>query len=113
MKINLNNKQFRPLSNSDNGEVSDDTIFRYTQNGEIVSATYQGETILQGQLIGRMFEDNHLEFVYQHINKDHEIMTGKCVSYPSLNADKKIVLKEYWEWTCKDKSTGESVLIEV
>jgi hypothetical protein len=113
MKINLNNKQFKSLSNSDNGEISGDTTFYYTQNGEIISATYQGGSILQGQIIGKIVEDNHLEFAYQHINKDNEIMTGKCISYPKLNADKKIILMEYWEWTCRDNSKGESTLIEI
>jgi hypothetical protein len=112
MKINLNNKKFQSLSNSDTGEVSGETIFYYAQNGEIISANYAGGDIVQGQLIGKMFEDGHLEFAYQHINKNKEIMTGKCVSYPKLNEDKKIILEEFWQWTCKDNSKGQSVLME-
>ncbi|MCL2011398.1 MAG: hypothetical protein FWG75_01210 [Cystobacterineae bacterium] len=112
IKINLNNKQFKSTSNSENGEVSSDTVFYYKQNGGIISATYQGGSILQGQIIGKIFEDNHLEFAYQHINKNDEIMTGKCISYPKLNEDKKIIIEEYWEWTCRDKSKGQSTLIE-
>ncbi len=112
-KINLNNKKFKSLKNSANGEVSGETTFHYSQHEEIISAAYEGGSILQGQLIGKIFPDNHLEFVYQHINTTKEMMTGHCTSYPELNADGKIILKEFWQWTCNDHSKGQSTLIEM
>ena len=111
--MNLHQKQFRSLQNSDNGEVSGDTLFLYQQNGNIISATYQGGSILQGHLLGKMFDDHHLEFVYHHLNTDMELMTGQCSSYPGLNEQGKIILREFWQWTCKDQSKGESVIMEV
>ena len=57
--------------------------------------------------------ENHLEFVYQHINKEKELMTGNCKSYPEYTSSGKIRLKEMWQWTCKDKSRGQSILIEI
>ncbi len=111
--MNLHHKQFRSLQNSENGEVSGDTLFLYQQNGDIISATYQGGSILQGQLLGKMFDDDHIEFVYQHLNTDMELMTGKCRSYPELNEHGKIILREFWQWTCKDHSKGESTIVEV
>lgn len=111
--MNLNNLVLRSADNTDNGEVSEDTLFHYRQNGDIISATYQGGNILQGQLIGKMFADHHLEFVYQHINTVGEIMTGQCKSYPEINQDGKLMLREFWQWTCKDQSKGQSLLIEL
>ena len=113
MKINLNNKSFKPLNNSDNGEVSDDTIFCYKQNDDIITATYQGGHILKGQLIGKIFNDNHIEFAYQHINIEKELMTGVCKSYPTINENGKVLLEEFWQWTCKDNSKGQSTIIEI
>jgi uncharacterized protein YuzE len=113
MKINLDNKHFKSIDNSDNGEVSSDTLFHYKQKGEIITATYFGGSILQGQIIGKIFSDNHLEFSYQHINIDKEIMTGICKSYPEINENGKVVLNEFWQWTCKDKSKGQSTIIEI
>jgi uncharacterized protein (AIM24 family) len=94
MAINLDNKQFKTLNNSDNGEVSDETVFHYRQEGDIIFAAYRGGNIVQGQLIGKIVLANHLEFVYQHINTDKELMTGKCKSYPELDKSGKIILKD-------------------
>lgn len=99
--------------NTDNGEVSQETIFHYHQEGDIFFADYKGGAILKGQLIGKIVDVEYLEFVYQHLNSDKEIMTGKCKSYPRTNEQGKLILNEYWQWTCKDNSTGTSILIEI
>lgn len=112
MEINLNNKKFKALSNSSNGEVSDDTVFHYFQRDALVWAEYQGGGIVKGFLIGKV-EENQLKFSYQHLNENLEIMTGKCTSSPESDANGKIKLIEKWEWTCKDFSKGESILIEI
>lgn len=104
MTIDLDDKHFRPLVNTVNGEVSQETIFHYHQIGDIFFADYQGGEILKGQLIGKIVNSEFLEFVYQHLNSDKEIMTGKCKSYPELNEQGKLILREYWQWTCKDNS---------
>lgn len=98
--------------NSENGEVSDNTIFSYFQEENIIWADYHGGEIIKGHLIGTITEDNSLEFVYHHINTSNEVMTGKCISYPEITNAGKIRLKEFWEWTCKDFSKGKSILIE-
>lgn len=112
MLPNLHNKQFKSEVNSDNGEVSDATVFTYHQERDVIWATYQGGQILKGHLLGKIIE-NRLEFVYHHINQSQELMTGQCTSYPELTHDGKIRLKEYWQWTCKDHSKGHSTLIEI
>ncbi len=112
MKINLDNKKFKPLSNSENGEVSDSTIFHYHQKDKMIWAEYSGGDILKGFLIGKVI-DQSLEFSYLHLNQNLEIMTGKCKSQPELNESGKVQLYEDWQWTCKDFSKGTSTLIEV
>jgi len=112
MKINLNNKRFTSISNTNNAEVSSATIFRYYQKQNVVWASYNGGQIVQGHLIGKIVND-HLEFVYHHINLNNEIRTGECKSYPEITIGGKILLKEFWKWTCKDHSSGESTLIEM
>ena len=111
MRFNLNNKKFKPLTNSDNGEVAETTIFHYFQEENIIWAEYSGGGILKGYLVGKMV-DRELIFNYQHINQDFEIMTGKCQSQLLINESDKIQLFEKWEWTCRDFSKGESTLME-
>lgn len=43
--IDYNNKIFIPISNSSNGQTSNDTRFEYKQSGNIVTAEYQGGKI--------------------------------------------------------------------
>ena len=113
MKIDLNNRKFKVQSTNSNGEVSHETIFHYKQSEDVISATYCGGAILKGQLIGKIINDEYLDFRYQHININKEIMTGTCKSYPELMENGKIKLNEYWSWTCKDNSEGESSIIEI
>ncbi len=110
--ILLHNKTFRTLANTDNGEVSGETLFHYHQEGELVWAEYQGGQILHGHLVGKIVDD-HLEFVYHHLNRQGELMTGQCKSYPEWTEEGKMRLREYWQWTCRDHSSGESVIVEL
>jgi len=112
MNVNLNNKKFKSEFNSENGEVSDQTIFSYNQRDNIIWAEYSGGEIIKGSIIGKIVK-NYLEFVYQHINQENELMTGNCISYIEQAKNGKVRLNETWQWTCKDNSSGKSTLIEI
>ena len=111
--IDYNNRIFRSVSNTDNGEVSQETVFHYTQNGNIVEAKYSGGNVIKGTLIAIADENGCLDMRYQHINVDNVIMTGKCHSVPEVLSDGRIRLRENWEWTSGDYSKGESIIEEV
>ena len=78
----------------------------------MIWAEYFGGEILKGFLIGKM-KNQSLQFSYQHLNQNLEVMTGKCKTQIELNSNGKILLNEEWEWTCKDYSKGTSELIEI
>lgn len=113
MPINYNNRIFRSVSNTDNGEVTSETSFHYRQEGEIVTAIYQGGSVLYGSLIAIQDEDGNLDMRYQHLNIDREFMTGVCVSRPELLSDGRVRLYETWRWTSGDLSSGHSIIEEV
>ncbi len=113
MKINYDNKKFRAVSNSDNGEVEEGLIFNYQQDGTILSCNYAGASILKGQLIGIVHEDGSIDMRYHQVNSSGDLMTGVCKSIPEIQPDGKIRLYETWEWTSGDCSKGESVLEEI
>lgn len=54
MKCDLEGKIFRSVTNSDNGEVGADTIFRYHQSGNVVSAECDGGDIVNGHLVANV-----------------------------------------------------------
>ena len=111
--IDYNGRRFVPQMNSENGEVSEETIFEYHQRGNMLWAEYSGGDILRGSLIGNVLENGELDFAYHHLNKDMERKSGICYSVPEVKGDGKITLYEKWEWTSGDCSSGESVLVEV
>jgi hypothetical protein len=110
---NYHNKIFRSASNTSNGEVTNETIFEYSQSGNIVTAVYSGGNIIQGSLIALADDEGKLDMRYQHVNINHQLMTGICTSTPRLLPTGKIQLHEQWQWTCGDRSKGESVIEEV
>lgn len=110
--MNYNNKVFKPISNTDNGETSNETIFHYKQVGNIVTATYSGGKIIQGHLIGLVDSFGNIEMRYHQVNDKNELMTGICKSTPEILANGKIRLLEEWKWTSGDKSTGTSIIEE-
>lgn len=111
--INYHDKRFRSVNNTENGEVSADTLFHYQQKGNVVFATYAGGQILQGNLVGKINEQGQIDMRYQHLNQQMEFMTGQCISTPEMLSNGKIRLYEKWQWTSGDGSTGESVIEEV
>lgn len=110
--INYNNKLFRPVRNSENGETSGETVFHYKQTGNVLTAEYSGGKIRYGHLIGLVDDLGHIEMRYHQVNDQDELMTGICRSVPEILPDKKIRLHESWEWTSGDKSKGQSVIEE-
>ena len=111
--INYDGKLFRPISNTENGETSEETLFNYQQNGEILTCTYRGGAIITGHLIGLVNELGEINMRYHQINSKGEIMTGICHSKPQVLENGKIRLLESWKWTCKDFSEGNSILEEI
>lgn len=111
--MNYNNKKFRPIQNSSNGETSEETIFEYQQNGTILTSEYQGGQIVKGHLIGLVDKEGTIEMCYHQVNTKGELMTGVCSSKPELTDDGKIRLHESWQWTSGDQSSGTSILEEL
>ena len=111
--MNYNNKRFKPVSNTENGETSEETIFEYRQKGTILTSTYKGGKIKEGHLIGLVNKDGTIEMRYHQVNTKGELMTGICFSKPEIMVNGKIRLYEAWEWTSGDRSKGNSILEEI
>ena len=98
MKHSLDGKIFQSIENSENGEVSSETIFHYHQNNKIVSADYKGGNIRKGYLLGNMFTNGNLEFTYQHKNNEGNLMLGQCISSLSGLPDGRYKYHGNWQW---------------
>lgn len=110
--INYNNKTFVPVSNTENGETSSETVFLYKQVGNILTSEYSGGKIKKGHLIGLVDEFGNIDMRYHQINESDELMTGICKSRPEILENGKIRLHESWQWISGDQSKGESIIEE-
>lgn len=111
-KIDYDGKIFVPIVNSENGEVDDNTTFRYHQSGTDFQADYTGGDIKIGTMVGKVSENGELDFYYQHLNVNGEMRVGKCHSVPQINSNGKIELHEQWQWLNGDCSSGSSIVVE-
>lgn len=111
--MNLNNKYFKPLSNSKNSDTDDSTVFHYRQIDDIVWATYSGNKIRFGTLVGSFLSIDKFKFNYQQIDNQNNIKTGECLSDISILKDGRLKIIENWEWTCGNFTKGKSTLIEL
>ncbi len=109
--IDFNNKSFALISNSEEGKVTDETIFEYKQNGNVVTADYQGGSILYGKIIA-VLKGNYLNMLNQCVTMENKLMAGKAKAQISLNENNKIKLVLNWEWLDDGKEKGISIYIE-
>ncbi|QIN85244.1 n-acetylglutamate synthase [Rubrobacter tropicus] len=111
--MDYDGRRFRSVENSGTGEVGPETVFDYSQDGNVVSATYEGGDVRFGTLVATVDEDGNLDARYGHVNASGELMTGECRSTPEVLADGRIRLHEEWRWTSGDGSSGRSVVEEI
>lgn len=111
--FSYNNKKFRAVKNTTNGETSEETIFLYKQTGNILTSKYSGGKIVEGHLMGLVSPSGHIDMRYHQVNTDGVLMTGECKSTPEILPNGKIRLHETWQWTSGDKSKGNSIIEEL
>jgi hypothetical protein len=110
-KIDFNNKTFSLIDNSENGKVSSETIFKYSQEGNLVTADYYGGNVIYGKIIAQL-RDNELHMLYQCLTTDNELKAGKAIAQIRFNENDKIVLKLNWEWLDGNQENGVSAYVE-
>lgn len=111
--INLDGKRFGLLANSENGEVSTETLFYYEQVGESVTAEYHGGSIKYGKIIAKFVDDENLEMLYQCLTDEGELRAGSANAKVSINSDYKIQMDLNWRWLNGDKTSGTSTYLEI
>ncbi|AUP78742.1 hypothetical protein [Flavivirga eckloniae] len=110
-EFNFNNKTFSLIENSENGKVNSETIFKYKQQNNLVTAEYYGGSIKYGSIIANL-KNNELDMLYQCITTENELKAGKAIAKISLTNSNKIKLKLNWEWLGKGNESGVSEYIE-
>lgn len=110
-EFNFNNKTFSLIENSENGKVNSETVFKYKQKDNLVTADYSGGTIKYGKIIAHL-SNNTLNMLYQCITTENELKAGKAIAKISLTTTNKMKLTLNWEWLDNKNESGVSEYIE-
>ncbi len=111
--IHYDGRLFRVVSNSASGDTGSETIFRYRQKDDLLTADYSGGTVKYGHLIGTVDARGRINMRYHHLTTHGILMTGKCKSRPEILGTGKIRLHERWQWTSGSLAKGRSTLEEI
>ncbi|WP_203257724.1 hypothetical protein [Hyunsoonleella ulvae] len=110
-EFNFNNKIFSLIDNSENGQVNSETLFKYKQDGNLITADYSGGSVIYGKIVGKLNKDK-IEMLYQCLTLEEELKAGKAIATISLTKDNKIKLKLHWQWLNDTNEKGTSEYIE-
>lgn len=111
MDINYHNRKFRVVSHA--LEEDGDTVFHYSQKGDIVTATFEGGYIVFGNFIAVMDQMGALDIRYSYVNVNYDLVTGICHTTPTLMADGRLRLYERWQQTSGEMKKGHTILEEI
>lgn len=113
--IDYSDRLFRAVKLDGNGDVGEDTLFRYNQRGNRLTSTYSGGDVEYGTMVGTVHTDGSLTFLYQHLTKSGALRAGQCESRPEVLKSGRIRLHERWVWTYGPNAgqRGESIVEEV
>ncbi len=110
--FDLNNKRFVTAQNNQ-GLSSSETTFHYLQQGEIITATYQGGSIRKGFVLGKKTGMNQIELLYNCVTIEGKLLAGESNGTVSKHADGRLQMNLDWKWLNGDQSGGKSEYIEV
>jgi hypothetical protein len=104
----LNGTRMRPVRTSASSIISRDTLFEFTQDGQVVSARYAGGRIVLGALVG-VREGDILTFRYAQVHADGNLEGGRSECRVSTSANGLMQIEERFTWD-SEAAQGVNVL---
>ncbi len=111
--INLEGRKFSPISNSNGGRVNSNSVFLFTQSSDAFTASYSGQGLSDGHLIGRMTGPLTAELVYHSRADTGALEAGKAMADFKINKSSKIEIHMQWQWLNETAISGTSVYEEL
>jgi len=110
--LTLDKVKMTVIQTAENGVVNKDTLFYFTQEGNVVQAEYAGGKIKKGFLIGQI--DVHvLRFRDCQLQTDGVLDNGVSSCELSMSDTGRIRLVEHFEWKSMSGETGVNVFQEI
>lgn len=104
--------RFKSTKSDEEAVIDQKTIFNFFQKGNILWAEYSGGNISKGYLHGKIIKDHHMDFLFNHINSNHEYMNGRCTFQVSVIRSKTHI-QTIWSFLSKENRKIKVELIEI
>lgn len=101
----------RVVSTASGGDASSETLFRFSQNGSVVSAKYAGGKVRLRFLVGTLSSDQ-LCFRYAQVDVEGRIDGGSSQCELQRLSDGRLRQLEHFKWDSRTES-GTNVLEEL
>lgn len=99
------------VSTAEGSEVNNETLFKFTQDGEFVSAEYAGGKVRIGFLVGTVSAAG-LRFRYVQVDESGRLDSGHSNCEIGRKDDGRIRLIEHFKWDSRE-GTGINVFEEI
>lgn len=109
--LSLDGIKMRVASTAAAGEVNNETLFEFTQDGSVVSARYAGGSVRLGHLVG-VRAGERLCFRYAQVDHSGRLDGGHSTCEIERSGDGRVRLIEHFEWDSREGS-GTNVFEEV
>ncbi len=109
--MNLHGRKMHVTQTASNGVVGKDTIFHFTQAGNVVEARYAGGRIAAGYFVG-ILDGDQLPFRYCQISDGNKIDGGSSQARIEQMPDGRLRLIETFAWESR-AGTGENIFEEI
>lgn len=110
--MNLNDRKFRTVENKV-GVSSGETLFHYSQEGDVITGSYAGGKIHKGLIVGKQLSTNSIHILYQCLTTDGLLMAGESKGILSTNDEGAMEIAFDWQWLNGDRSGGKSHYVEM
>jgi hypothetical protein len=107
----LDGRRFRAAANAPGGQVTEQTEFSFSQDGDLVFARYSGGAIRLGYLLG-VRRGMQAKIRYVHVDLGGVIRSGRSRETIEVLADGRLRIHEEWQWESEPGCSGTSVLEE-
>lgn len=110
-RLSLDGRRFRPVGDTVGGKVGAETVFEFSQEGDLVHARYAGGQVRLGYLVGTS-TGTDVQFRYAQVNRAGDTATGQSRDRIEVLPDGRLRLHETWAWDSQEGS-GTSTLEEI
>ncbi len=111
VRMNIDGMIMNAVETDENGVIGVDTIFKFRQTGEYVSAEYTGGKIRKGYLVG-INSGTTLVFRYCQLETDGTLDGGESTCSLEIGDNGLVRIVENFEWTSR-LGGGKNIIQEL